>query len=100
MPQAVAHAFSFRSSCRAALLHQGLEILAGHIAVTQDSGEEAGAYNFGSVHRDSRDTAVRMAQPMMTALDPHDNEACLLQSGNELTAGKTRQSAHAGTVTR
>lgn len=82
------------------ILQQRREFLARQFAVPQDPGEETGPDYLGPMHWDRCDSAVGVAQAMMAAFDPADNEARLLQSVDNLAARKARQAAHAGTVMR
>lgn len=76
-----------------------------------DSGRPPASYsNASNSSRDSSQSrrilesspgpAVSMTETMVAALDPDDGKTGFSQRGNQLTAGKPGQPAHAGTVMR
>jgi hypothetical protein len=81
-------------------LKQCFEITPRQIAVAQYAGQKAWSDDFRAMDRDRGHAAVCMAQAMMAALGANNDEAGLLQNGDDLASGEARQSAHAETVTR
>jgi hypothetical protein len=79
-------------------LQQCGEVIPVDFAIAQDCRQETRADGLAGMDGYDRCAAVRMAQEVVTALDPCDLEARLPQGGHDLSAGDPRKASHATVI--